>query len=112
MKASAFYCDYKHHLVDEKGIVGINPIEDMFDRQQSYPICHQNKTDVHFCTECYNEHVLRIAGLGIDRKKDEHTYMLKVKELGFAFRSKVVSNHWAHKRKHLSGSKTTKKKSS
>lgn len=95
VKVEAYICDYGNHLVHVDGIVGVNPIEDMFDKISSYPICHQDKTRIHICGECYREHVLIPAQNMVDRKKDERLYELKVKELGYDVRSKAVRNYWA-----------------
>lgn len=105
-KVEAYICDYKNHLVLVKQAVGINPIEDMFERQRSYPTVftplQMTKTDIHYCTDCYSEKVLVPAGNLVDRRKKlskddlvtrEREYQLKIMELAYSFRLQVVKNH-------------------
>lgn len=92
MKVEAYRCDYCGRIKDYHAITGIYPIEDMFDKQRSYPVCPDPaKTNVHFCTECYNKVVIEKART-VDRRNDERLYELKVKELGFLIRSACVRN--------------------
>lgn len=105
-KVDAYICDFKNHLVLSKATVGINPVEDMFDRERSFPTVFTplqiSRTDVHYCTDCYKEKVLVPAGNMVNRRgkmsKDdlvskEREYELKIKELAYNFRSQVVKNH-------------------
>lgn len=94
MHVKAYICDYNNHIVHEDEITGINPVEDFFDRQLSYPITNKpEKANIHFCTQCYNENVLIPAQNTTNRKKDEELYKLRLKELAFAFRSTTVANY-------------------
>jgi len=94
VKVKAYICDYKNHLVKESATVGITLVEDMFDREASFPTnYHPEKCDCHYCVECYKTRVLIPAQNQVNRKKDEHLYELKVKELAYAIRSTVVSNY-------------------
>lgn len=93
-KTVAYICDYKDHLMEENAIIGINPIEDLYDRLMSYPIVKNSaKTDVHACTECYKKAVLIPASHEVDRKRNEKAYAAKVKELSYGFRAQTVHNH-------------------
>jgi len=94
VKVDAYICDFKNHLVEADGVMGINPVEDMFDRQRSYPICVPKKSNIHICGECYREHVLIPAANAVDRKKDERGYELKVMELAYDMRVTTVKNYW------------------
>lgn len=107
MKVEAYICDYKNHLVEVDGIMGITPVEDLFDMQASFPICHQDKTRIHICGECYRKFVL-IPASAIDRKKNEREYELKVKELAYALRSTAFKN--ALEKQRSPGKKARKKK--
>lgn len=92
MKVEAFRCDYCGNIRPDDEITGVNPIEDLHDRMLSFPIMANNtKTNVHFCTTCYNKVVIEKARL-VDRKKDERLYELKLKELQYLLRSTCVSN--------------------
>lgn len=99
VKVEAYRCDYGMHIVELDGIIGINPIEDMFDKLLSYPICKPDKTNVHACGECYKKVVLIPAGNLVNRKKSETAYKAKIKELGYGFRSQAVRNYWEAIRK-------------
>lgn len=101
-KVQAYQCDFKNHLVIEKYIMGIDPVEDLFDRQASFPtVFHPERTNVHYCLDCYREHVLIPASNMVDRKKDERGYELKVKELGYGLRAQTVAN-WQTVQRNLS----------
>jgi len=91
MKVEAYRCDYCGQIRELDEMTGVIPIEDMFDRMASYPICNCEKTNVHFCTTCYGKVVLQKARL-IDRKKDEHGYAAKLKELQYLLRESCVRN--------------------
>lgn len=86
--------------MEEDAIVGINPIEDMFDNLMSFPLSkNAAKAHIHACTECYKAAVLIPASRDVDRKKDEDGYKKKIKELSYGFRAKTVSN-WRLKNSH------------
>lgn len=91
MKVEAYRCDFCGQIRDFEAMTGINPIEDMFDRLSSFPICRCEKTNVHFCTTCYQKVVLNFARL-IDRKKQEDEYAHKLKELQYLLREQCVRN--------------------
>ena len=93
-KVVAYICDYGNHLMPENAIMGINPVEDMFDKLSNYPSIAAHKTDVHVCTECYKTVVLTPAQNLVDRRNNEEGYKAKVRELGYGFRSQAVKNHW------------------
>lgn len=68
-KVEAYICDFGDHLVKEPGVVGIVPTEDLFDRELSFPtsFCPE-KCPIHYCVDCYKEHVLKPASWLVDRK--------------------------------------------
>lgn len=103
-KVAAFICDYKNHLVSEEKAVGINPVEDLFDKVASYPtVMNPNKAKIHYCVECYNTDVIMRVRKLADRKDGEDLYKTKLKELAFALRSQTVHNHWSKNRNKKSG---------
>lgn len=92
MKVQAYRCDCCGNIRADEMITGISPVEDMFDKQLSFPIINNNeKTNIHVCTVCYNKIVLEKARL-IDRKQNEREYELKLKELQYLLRSTCVTN--------------------
>jgi hypothetical protein len=92
MKVEAYRCDKCGKICPESEIIGIYPIEDMFDRMKNYPICNQaHKTNVHHCMECYHNSVIVHADR-IDRKKDMQAYNLKVSELYLNLKQTCVLN--------------------
>lgn len=93
MKVEAYKVDCCGAIVIEKDVVGINPVEDLFDRLESWPFVHNpNKTTVHICMHCYSDKVLQMAEKQVNRKKDENAYKQKLKELSFSFRDSVVKS--------------------
>lgn len=102
MKVTAYKVDCCGAIKYEEEIVGIHAVEDMFNKELSYPsdMKHPERCDIHFCLDCYREKVLRPAGIQVDRRKDEDLYKLKLKELGFAFRDSVV-RAWRAKQRNL-----------
>lgn len=92
-KVEAYICDFGAHLMAAKYIVGVSAAEDLFDKQRSYPtVFNPTRVNIHYCLECYKEHVLLPAGRQVDRKKDERLYELKVNELSYGMRLKTVQN--------------------
>lgn len=99
-KANAYVCDYADHLVSELEAVGINAVEDMYDKLLSFPAVFtpvaMSRCDIHFCNDCWAKAVLIPAGVQVTRKQSrlkEREYELKIKELAFGFRSQTVKNH-------------------
>ena len=109
-KVTAYICDYGNHLMQENAIMGVNPIEDMFNRLESYPSIVATRTDVHVCTECYKKVVLTPAQNMVDRRNNEEAYKAKVKELGYGFRAQAVKNHRDKNRNSSVTKKYQKKK--
>lgn len=91
MKVEAYRCDNCGQIREYEEMTGIMPIEDIFTRILSFPVCKCEKTNVHFCNSCYSKVVLQQARL-IDRKKNETEYREKIIELGFLLRSNCVRN--------------------
>jgi len=92
MKVTAYLCDCCGSIKIDDEIVGINPVEDMFDKQLSFPITHKlDKTNVHGCHACYRE-IVDIPASAISRKKNEDAWKAKVKELSYMFRQRCVLN--------------------
>lgn len=92
-KVNAYRCNYCGQIKEEKSITGILPTEDLFDKLNGYPITNKlDKTEVHFCTDCYNAAVLRVAAVAIDRKRFEDLYKEKLKELSYSFKYQTVYN--------------------
>lgn len=91
---SAYRCDHCGKIVPSEDTVGINPVEDMFDRLASYPTVFtpvaMSKCLIHYCTTCYQDHVLTPAANLSNRRKDEHGYELKVRELSYGLRAETV----------------------
>lgn len=99
MKTEAYTCDYCQQLRTAEECVGVNPTEDVFDRMAGYPIINNPaKADIHFCTTCYNMHVVSVAERETNRRKDEHSYELKLKEMSYIVRSQCVVNY--NKKRH------------
>lgn len=93
-KVEAYRCDCCDKLFPSEEIVGIAMVEDLFDRQLSWPTkMNPEKTFAHYSTECYREQVLIPASNMADRKKDERLYELKLKELAYGLRSKAVHRY-------------------
>jgi hypothetical protein len=93
MQVEAYRCDFCGVIKEEKYISGITPVEDLFDKLESYPLqMNQRKTNVHFCNDCYRNNVLIATEKQINRKKDESLYKQKIKELALAFKRQCVLN--------------------
>lgn len=92
MKVEAFRCDYCGHVKEENEMTGVIPMEDMFEKLKSFPICNNPaKASVHFCLSCYQKAVIEKIRT-MDRKKDERGYELKLLELSYLLKSTCVSN--------------------
>lgn len=93
MKTEAYICDNCGQLRPAEECAGIKPIEDMFERLNSFPIiADPAKAEIHQCTTCYNQKVIYVADREHDRKKDEQGYISKLNEMGYLLRSKCVEN--------------------
>lgn len=93
-KIEAFKCDNCGTIVEYEDCVGIKPVEDMFDKQSSYPsISNPSKCEIHMCVSgCYNKFVLIPASHQVKRNKNnEAEYKAKLKELAYGLRSQTVA---------------------
>lgn len=88
----AYRCDYCFELKTEQEVIGVTPIEDLFDRLASYPINYKNKTcRVHCCMECHKKYVtieaqkftnrrkIKFEVLKFPAQKKPHFFVLKFK---------------------------------
>lgn len=92
-KVIAYRCDFCGLIKPDRYITGINPTEDMFNTLEGYPVVTNNeKTGVHICTDCYNENVMRTAGVAVNRKRNEDEYKAKLKELAYSVKKQCVRN--------------------
>jgi len=95
----AFLCDYCGQIHQESDVVGINPVEDAFDRLKSFPtVLDPSKAIIHYCLPCYRTNVIEPAEQTTNRKKDEASYILQLSALGANFRKAVY--HKFVQRKH------------
>lgn len=94
MKAEAYVCDYCNELKFSAEVVGVKPIEDLFNKLDGYPIDpHPDRQSIHLCTSCYNKHAVGIAERETNRKKDEKAYEIKLKEMSYLIKSQCVTNY-------------------
>jgi len=90
-KVNAYQCNFCGKIETEDKIVGISPIQDLFDELKSYPIVKNlEKTNVHGCTDCYNYCMLQANS--INRKKYEQIYIKERQTAGYNFRKQSVYN--------------------
>jgi hypothetical protein len=102
-RVKAYGCDMCGKLQHEDIIVGVENQEDMFDRLKSFKtIMNPDKTQAHYCHECYETQVLFPARSMVNRKNDEQGYINKLNELQYNLRKTTVL-HWREKKffKHL-----------
>jgi hypothetical protein len=93
MKVEAYRCDYCGHIKEAEEIVGVSRKQDMFDRMKSFPVTNfPEREQVHYCTDCYNQHVIYVAEREVDRKRDEEKYRLKVLEMSYNLAHQCVAN--------------------
>ena len=92
-KVNAYRCDYCGELKTEGSIVGISPVQDLFDKLNSYKIIsNPEKAEIHGCTDCYN--YCMTEANSINRKKYEALYIEKRTEAGLMFRQQAVLNSY------------------
>jgi ribosomal protein S26 len=92
MKVKAYRCDKCGRVRPEDEIMGITPIEDMFEALRSFPLCEKlDETNVHFCITCYDSDVISKANY-VNKRKNMDEYNLKIKELGYALKQTCVFN--------------------
>lgn len=102
MKVEAYQCDYCGNLRHAVETVGVTPIEDLFDRMNSFPTTlRPEKTDIHYCITCANTYAMIPAQNRINRKKDENGYKLLLKELLYLVRAQSVTNYNLRKLKKV-----------
>lgn len=93
-KVEAYRCDNCRRLVPDDEALGINPVEDMFDRLSSFPsMSWPERTDIHYCIGCYRDVVTVPASNLVNRKADEAGYKAKLRELFYGLRSQAVHNY-------------------
>lgn len=102
-KVEAYICDYCQQLRIADECVGVAAQEDLFDKLASFPTNPRpEKESIHYCTNCYTHYVISPAEREVNRKKDEHGYMIKINELAYLLRSQTVNNfNKKNMRKHL-----------
>jgi hypothetical protein len=95
-KVHAFKCDYCGKIVEYDEIVGVSPLEDMFDVLASFEVVkNPDKADIHFCVAHYADLVTGPASMLYDRRTDEAGYTLKVRELSYSLRKSTVDRYRA-----------------
>lgn len=81
-KVIAYRCNYCHIIKDESEIFGIIPTEDLFNKILSYPSINKlDKTNVHYCVECYKNNVTIIAGSFVSKQTFKYKILVYPVEL-------------------------------
>lgn len=94
MKTEAYVCDSCGELKYAAEVVGVKPVQDLFDPLKSFPIDpHPHKQNIHMCTTCYNMKAVSPAERETNRRKDEHGYEMKLKEMAYILRNQCVTNY-------------------
>lgn len=94
MNVEAYICDFCNNLRLAEEVVGISPVEDMFEKMKSFPIVNNPaKAHIHFCTSCFDTYAVQVAYREVDRRKSEHLYKLKLDEMTYLLRSQCVTNY-------------------
>jgi len=92
MKTEAYICDKCGGIFREEEIQGFLPTVDMFDPSKSYPVTYQpDKTDFHFCLECYRVNVINPVENHTNRAKDEAGRNAYLKQVSYAFKNFIVA---------------------
>lgn len=74
-------------------IVGVDTAVDLFDNLRSYKTSmFPERTQVHYCLDCYREQVLIPTENESPRAKDAGAYSMQLEQYSFMFRKKVVNN--------------------
>lgn len=99
-KFNGYVCDCCGKLIDDnEKACGVIHHDDLFDKMNAFKhVSNPEKTECHYSIECYREQVLNPASNQVNRKVDEHGYVLKLKELHFSLMSKAFHNHLVRKR--------------
>jgi len=56
------------------------------DREKEFKTVDAEKTNIHYCVECYQIRVIQAAGATVKRKNNEDKYQLALKELAYHFK--------------------------
>lgn len=89
-KVNAYICNKCDKIHEEDNVMGISLIEDMFDKFKSFLSVSPEKSEIHFCYDCYNLCVTVPVSRVADRAKDEEGYKLALTELMYAFKKSII----------------------
>jgi 3-hydroxy-3-methylglutaryl CoA synthase len=92
-KVEAYRCDKCQKIKLAKQIVAVSKQQDLFDSMRSYPTKYtlMDRYDTHYCTSCYQKHVIQLAESLFSKKKQPEQYDLKVLELAFHLKKQCIT---------------------
>ena len=89
-KVNAYQCDFCGVVKTEEHCNGISSVQNAFDPLESNKVCECEKSEVHFCLECYREQVLVATENMCFRKRfDEDNRQKVLKEMTYAFKQAI-----------------------
>jgi hypothetical protein len=102
MKVIAYITECCNELKKSSDVVGLSNVQDLLDKYKSFPtISNPEKSDIHYCTRCYNKFVLATAGSLCDRKNDENEYIQLIKIHSHAFKQNLILKASARTKKEV-----------
>jgi hypothetical protein len=96
MKVEAYKCDKCKDIVERHDIVGFDGKHDLFDHLNSFSIMdkHPEKTNYHYCLECYRVNVLIPAENRVPKRNTQATddaFRAICRELGYLLKLSIFN---------------------
>lgn len=102
MQVEAYQCDFCKSILIAEQITGITNQPDLFETNRSFPSVKPEKTNFHFCLDCYRAnvelHVKNKMNFREGEKYSEEREKLKFQlhnDFFFIFKKEVIRRHLA-----------------
>lgn len=89
MKVIAYITNCCNKLKPEDEVFGVKSSPNIFDIELSISTVSPEKSNIHYCIECYNVRVIDCCKRTIHRKNNEEAYQEKLKELTYVFKKSL-----------------------
>lgn len=93
MIITAYKVDCCGNIVDKENAYGVIHKPDMFDADNSFPTVDPDKSQTHYCVNCYTERVVEAAKYWGNRKTTTEERDKKRKELAYVFKKSLFSKN-------------------
>jgi hypothetical protein len=91
MKVTAYIVQCCGKLKHDNEVYGVIYKPDMYDTYNSLLTVDAEKSQIHYCVDCYHSRVIDYVPTVVRRKNNEDKYQEKLKEMAYVFKKSLFN---------------------